>query len=176
MKADAWQAIFSGGTFLAAAIATLGGLIQLSHFNKQRREETRPYVIVDFYFRQTLICISVQNTGRSPAENVKITFDPELQTSRPDVAKDNFARIGRTIPMLAPNRRIVWLLDSSTSAFKDPEGLLHSYKAQASYSELTPAPSRFRWMKAKAPRRYSDPVQNLDLQQYEGALLQDTSN
>lgn len=176
MRADAWQAIFTGGTFATALVASWIGLRQLSQFRERQKQLSRPYVVVDFYFRQTLICISVENIGHSPAANIKIIFEPELQTTRPEIVKDNIKAIARTIPMMAPKRKIVWLLDTSASAFNHPDLVPHTYKATVSYSELPEARKRSQWRKSKEPFHYTDPVQYLDLQQYEGALMQDTSS
>ncbi len=173
VKADAWQAIFSGGTFGTALIASRIGLVQLTQFNKQRREETRPYIIVDFLFRESLICISAQNIGRSPAAQVTITFEPELASSHPDIAATARAALSKPIPLMAPKRKMVWLLDSSASAFQNTDTVPHSYKAKVSYSELTSERPRFPWLKMQPPIRYTDPEQSLHLQQYEGALVKD---
>ena len=174
LEPNGWQAIFAGGTLFIAIVASGIGLTQLYQYLRQSREQTRPYVIVDFFFRQTIVCIVVQNIGHTPAANVTIHFEPELQSTHPDMAKAARAAIARPIPMMAPNRRIVWLLDSAITAFRD-ESVQHSYRVKIEYSDLDPQNRNFPFGRKRKAREYRDPEHVLDLHQYKGALIHDST-
>ena len=176
MTANAWAALFSGGTFLTAILASVLALLQLLQYTEARLEDSRPFVTVDFYFRETLVCIAAQNVGKSPAMNVKITFDPPLKSTTVQIGEQIRASLSKPIPMMAPNRKLAWLLDSSTVAFSQPEIVPHSYKVKVTYS----GPLRFhRNLFGKSKTRtqhYEDPEQVLVLHQYLGALIQELTN
>jgi hypothetical protein len=135
MTAATWAAIGSVGA--AIVYLVLGGiaLSQLSEARKARQDQIRPYVIVDFTFRQWLIYISIRNVGKSPAYNVRVTFDKPLESTIESRANINdFAAIAKPIPMLAPGRDIRVFFDSSFARLADDSSLPLAYTASVAYT------------------------------------------
>lgn len=106
-----WQAIWTFFTFLVAAIAAAVALQQLrAHYHAQR-EQSRPYVIVDFEFRSTLVSIEVKNIGATPAQGVELTWDPApVGDEERHTAALRRNLVDGTIPFLAPGRAIRYFL------------------------------------------------------------------
>lgn len=106
-----WQAIWTFCTFLVAAIAAAVALQQLRAHYVSQREQSRPFVIVDFAFRSSLVSIEVKNIGATPACDVRMEWDvqpvsdDQMQT---DVLKRNL--VDGIIPFLAPGRAIRYFL------------------------------------------------------------------
>lgn len=63
---------------LFAAISSFANLLQAIETQKQRENQERPYVNAFFDGEGSgAICVIIQNSGNSPALDVKVTFDPE---------------------------------------------------------------------------------------------------
>lgn len=106
-----WQAIWTFCTFLVAAIAASVALQQLRAHYVSQREQSRPFVIVDFAFRSTLVSIEVKNIGATPARDVRLEWDVEPisdEQRQTDVLKRNL--VDGVIPFLAPGRAIRYFL------------------------------------------------------------------
>lgn len=106
-----WQAIWTFFTFLVAAIAAAVALQQLRAHYEAQREQSRPFVIVDFAFRSTLVSIEVKNIGATPARDVCLEWDVEPvgdEQRHTDALKRNL--VDGVIPFLAPGRTIRYFL------------------------------------------------------------------
>lgn len=106
-----WQAIWTFFALLVAAFAAVVALQQLrAHFEVQR-ELSRPFVIVDFAFRSSLVSIEVKNIGATPACDVALEWDVEPvgnEQGQTDALKRNL--VDGIIPFLAPGRAIRYFL------------------------------------------------------------------
>lgn len=129
LPADAWTAIGTVVTALGAlgtlAVAILAARYakgqldsardQLDVMQRTREDETRPYVIVDVEPSEAdfhLINLIVENIGRTAAHNVRLTFEPTLESTLkefPPIAESVLVKEG--ISMMPPGRRIEALLD-----------------------------------------------------------------
>lgn len=114
-----WQAIWTFATFLVAIVAAVAALRQLSAHYEAQRDQTRPYVIVDFAFRSQLLMIEIKNIGASPAQNIRLTWSEaprSTDTRRTDVLDRNLVQ--GTIPFLAPGRTIRYAVDAAPRFFE----------------------------------------------------------
>ena len=122
------------------------------------RTQTRPYVIVDFEFQSIVVMLAVRNIGTTPAREVRIRFDPPLQSS---LAHDpsEFAVFADGSPMLAPGRAIRHMFGTGPQFFpQEGEGVPLRYEAQVQYTNL-------------GGKRYDDPPLVLDLLPFKNSAL-----
>jgi hypothetical protein len=110
--ANEWQAIAAVATALLTAGLLGYAVVQVGHAKQLRLDQARPFVIVDVNFRSIIIELTIENTGATAATDVRVTFDePPIATKgEPAWLQSTAFRSG--IPMMAPNRRIRWFLDS----------------------------------------------------------------
>lgn len=94
-------------------VAMSVGLWQVLESRDLRKEQSRPFVIVDFEFRNILVYLQISNIGTTIARDVEIKFDKPLTTTLGRPAEvDESPLFERPIPMMAPGRRISILFDS----------------------------------------------------------------
>lgn len=171
---DILQTVFAGGTLLVAIIASVVGLGQFRAFRANAREQTRPYVLVEFGTRHPLLFVEIKNVGTRPASNVVVRFSPEIESSRSDW-QENARRAfdpARPIPVLAPGRSIQIALDSTTTAVGNT-GLPQDYEVEIQYQDLVPRKvlRRTGWWWKRASERYIEVGHRLSLRPYDGALI-----
>lgn len=113
LDAAAWQAAAAWVAIIVAVfVAGPIALTQALEARRLRKEQSRPYVIVDFEFRGFLIYIAIRNIGTTIARDVVIKFDQPLSSSTDTVKIAKSPLFTKPIPMIAPNRKIAILLDS----------------------------------------------------------------
>jgi hypothetical protein len=140
------------------ALAILAA-VQLLHAQRVRREQNRPYVIVDFEFRSFVIYLAIRNIGSTVARNARISFDKKLGSTLPGRAKiDDLRLFTEPIPMLAPGRRISVLLDSFPARVERGD-LPMSYTVTVDYEDSSGRP-------------YNDPPYPLDLGTYRESAME----
>jgi hypothetical protein len=145
-----WGAFGQVGALVVATVAGVLVWLQVRHGRQVREDQTRPYVIVDFEFQGMLVMIAVRNIGTTPAREVRIGFDPPLQSPLEDSPMD-FAVFSEGIPMLAPGRAIRLAFGTGPQFFPDEgEGVPLRYEARVQYTNLE-------------GKRYEDPPLILDL-------------
>lgn len=90
---------------------------QVAVLRRTRDEETRPYVITDIELsrhERNVLLLVVENIGRTPAKNVKVTFEPPLRTT---LAASGLVEGGplldEGIAFMPPGRRVEVLFDIS---------------------------------------------------------------
>ena len=168
LDAAQWQAVFTGATFVTAVVASVVALAQFNAFRRTQLEQARPYVVVDFSFRGSMLGISAQNTGRTSALNVLITFTPKLESSNEKLAEAIRTVLARPIGMMAPGRRMEWFLDGWISAMGNSD-VQQDYSVDVEYREAKRPRSlgRRKGGKVKLGRHYYNPRTTLDLKQYE---------
>jgi hypothetical protein len=72
-----WTALGTVVTGVVAVAAALVALFHLREVKETRREQTQPYVVVDFVpsrVGHNVLNIAVVNIGSTPARDVRITF------------------------------------------------------------------------------------------------------
>jgi len=93
-----------------AAEATEKSVLEM---REQRDAEVAPYIVVYLHSEGAILGILslvIKNTGRTVAKNVKISFDPPLQTRFPDLLKKVLPPDG--IPSIPPGYEIKTTLDN----------------------------------------------------------------
>jgi len=154
MVTDVLQAVFGGATLLVAIVASAIGLIQFRDFRRTVREQSRPYVLVDFTTRQTLIMLAVSNSGSRPASNITIEFSPPIASTVEGWAETIAAATSEAnpIPVLAPGRAIDWFFDNGLFAVGSDK-VPQDYQVEVSYEDLVPRKvwtrSGLRWRRGR---------------------------
>jgi hypothetical protein len=142
-------------TLLVAAVAALFALMQLRSNANASREQSRPFVIVDFKFRSNLIVIEVQNSGKTAAHDV--IFEWSSIPVAMDADRKNAiqrALVDDGLPFLAPGRVIQFMLHRFPNY---PDGPRH-FQVKAKYR----GPDKRRW----------ESVSVLDLDMWSRALME----
>jgi hypothetical protein len=100
-----------------------------------RKDEARPYVVVDFEReRAPFVNLVIANLGRTMARNVRIEVDPPFDSSvyrEGPVPLAGFKLFAEGIPELAPGKRIVLLFDQMID--REKLDLPDSYRVRLSY-------------------------------------------
>jgi hypothetical protein len=125
-------------TLVVAAVAALLALLQLRSNANVSREQSRPFVVVDFKFRSILIVIEVQNSGKTAAHNV--TFDwSNIPVAMNEDKKKAIQRalVDEGLPFLAPGRVIQFMLHR----FPDYPDEPRQFRVNAKYR----GPDNRRW-------------------------------
>lgn len=139
MSRSDWATWIAAGAAVATAViyVVLGvvAYVQVREARRLREEQARPFVVVDFE-PGFLIYITVANTGRTMARDVRITFDKPLQTSlvRPSEI-DESPLFREPILMMAPGKRIRVLFDSFPDRLKTD--LSATYDVRLEYRGIT---------------------------------------
>ncbi|WP_431047240.1 hypothetical protein ACQUSR_33860 [Streptomyces sp. P1-3] len=87
---------------------------QLALAERAHREQSEPYVVVDIGPDQpgsSLLVLSIHNIGPTVARDVRIRVTPALESSHANLTPRLASAVSRTIPMLPPNRRLVYAFD-----------------------------------------------------------------
>jgi hypothetical protein len=135
-----WQALWAYCTFIVAGIAAFFALAQLSAHHEAQREQSRPYVIVDFAFRSTLLSFEVKNISQTPAKDISLAWDINPRSTdkdRDQVLKRNL--VEAKIPFLAPGRAIRYFIDSASVYWND-ESMPKRFEVVASYVDARANP------------------------------------
>jgi hypothetical protein len=132
------------GTFavLAAQLGALGiaawiARSQVAEARRLRRDQARPFVVVDLHLveRSQAIHIVISNLGKTTAENVRLAFEPALASSLDNeprmVAPSQLKVFREGIPSLPPGRRIEIMFDIFHQ--RSEQNLPDVYRVTASY-------------------------------------------
>jgi hypothetical protein len=87
---------------------------QLALAERVHREQNEPYVVVDIGPDRpgsSLLVLTIHNTGPTMARDVRIQVTPALESSHATLTPRLASAVSRTIPMLPPNRRLVFAFD-----------------------------------------------------------------
>ncbi|SDZ04227.1 hypothetical protein SAMN05444365_1058 [Micromonospora pattaloongensis] len=115
-------AAFAGSQAMAATRQARYAQGQLALAEQVRKDQAQPYVFVDLapdeHDPQKLMLV-VQNTGMTVAHNIRVTFDPPLQSvTRPDFAETTPALLA-PISALPPGRRVRWFWEIGFRLFEN---------------------------------------------------------
>lgn len=141
-SADEWAAIWTFATFVVALIAAVVALSQFGHHIRTTREQSRPFVIVDFEFSSGTVFIEVRNTGTTAARDVRFEWDsiPHADDERSEGALQR-ALVTDGMPFLAPGRSIRFLLAGFTESLQP-----RRFTVKARYR----APNSRRWWDSRS--------------------------
>jgi hypothetical protein len=122
--------------------AALYARSQVREARTLREEQARPFVVVDLErWDQPFVNLVVANLGKTMARNVRISFDPPLESSfdkKAPVPVGQLKLFTAPIPSLAPSKRIEFLFDSLRER---PKELPSAYRATLRYEgERGPLP------------------------------------
>ncbi len=146
------------GTYLAILVGGAVAVAQLVQMQQAQRQQIRPYVTVDFDFQGIFVYLVVRNIGATMAKAVTIRFDPELDSSLPDVPRiDQSPLFREPIPMVAPGREIRVLFDSYATRLERTD-LPMEYHVRVDYYD-------------SSGKSLEDPEYPLDLAMYLGSEL-----
>lgn len=151
-SAPDWAAFGAVTAVLVYIVLGVIALRQLRESRRVRELQTRPYVLVDFYFKGLFVMLEIRNIGTTPARNVQVAFDKPLQAS--DDRRSNFSIFDSPIPMMAPGRSIRLPMGSGPAFFTEGTQTPLSYIAQIKYTDMT------------GREKYDDPPLMLNLEPY----------
>jgi hypothetical protein len=103
-------------TFLVLAAAAAFAWFQVREARRLRKEQARPFVLIDFDAWGTIVELRITNIGKTIARDIRFKFDPSL-TSTHDALGDPRGRVGDLslfkdgIPSLAPGKEIKIFFD-----------------------------------------------------------------
>ncbi|GIJ30517.1 hypothetical protein Vqi01_56790 [Micromonospora qiuiae] len=117
-------AAFAGSQAVAATRQARYAQEQLLLAERVQKDQAQPYVFVDLapdeHAPQKLMLV-VQNTGMTVAHNVRVTFDPPLQSvTKPEFA-ENIPVLKGPVSTLPPGRRLRWFWEIGFQLFRDQE-------------------------------------------------------
>lgn len=110
---ETWTAVAAWVTVLVYVVIAVLALRQVKEARRLREEQGRPFVVVDLDV-SWLIQLTISNIGSTIARNVRIDFEPALQSTmgRPwPWEESSLFRDG--IPTLPPGKRIALPFDTS---------------------------------------------------------------
>lgn len=107
-------------TVIALAAAVFAGR-QVLEARRTREAQAQPFVVVDIQSSPVwgnILNLVVENIGTTLATEVKVAFEPPLESSQPDLDIADSALVAEGIPALPPTRRIEALFDASHNRLK----------------------------------------------------------
>jgi hypothetical protein len=118
VKGTDWAAVAAWAAWATVLIYIVIGLFawrQVREARKLREEQARPFVIVDFE-PGLVVYLTVENLGRTMAQDVRIQFDKPLKSSLDRPHELNESPLFREpIPVLPPGKKIRVLFDQFSS-------------------------------------------------------------
>ncbi|WP_293781483.1 hypothetical protein [uncultured Aeromicrobium sp.] len=130
-----WQAFGAVATTIVAGVAAWIALSQLKAHHEAQREQSRPYVIVDFAFRSMLISIEVRNIGQTPATDVRMAWNVEPRAVEDrQTAAITRNLVDRSIPFLAPGRAVRYSIGWGPKFVPD-DSLPKRYEVTTTYGD-----------------------------------------
>lgn len=135
LRADAWAAIAAWLTLLVVGLSARLALVQLRDARALREEEARPVVLVDLDIDKHphMIYVYFQNLGRTTAHNVRLWFDPPLESSVRGPGRVAFFE--HIFPTLPPGKRLESFLDTAITRLSEHTTLPTSYVATVTYED-----------------------------------------
>ena len=157
-NAEQWTAFGQIGSLVVATVAGVLVWLQVRHGREIREDQTRPYIIVNFEFREQYVHVVAKNIGTTPARDVEVEFIPPLRSIYPSEA--GAVAFVDGIPMLAPGRSISIDLGSGHYFFRAKDRPPLRYEATVQYTAM------------QGKRPYLDPPLILDLRPYERTTIE----
>jgi len=150
---DEWQVYLLAGQLLVLVAAAAVASWQVFEARELRREQNRPFVVVDFDVDGGyLIYLEVMNLGTSLARDVRIEIDQPLESAI-DIEISKLKMLNEGIATLAPGKKYRAFFDMGFRRHEDRPDLPMSYIARVSYTD------------EKGKRPFNETL-SLDLDQY----------
>jgi hypothetical protein len=113
-----WSALSAVITALVAVAAAAFAFMQVRHARLLREEQAQPFVVVDFESSpiwHNAIELVIRNIGKTVATDVRVEFDPPLQSTHAPKGYElsKSALVTRGIPAMPPGKQISALFDFS---------------------------------------------------------------
>jgi hypothetical protein len=136
LTAEDWQAVGSVGTLLVAGVAALYARSQVRVAQAVRADQAQPQVVIDFSLHNILVEIVVTNTGATTARDVKLEFNPPLESTLAESDPEFFSAKLLTdgIPTMPPGKEYRFLFESGPARY-DRQDLPRSYTATARFND-----------------------------------------
>lgn len=100
-----------------------------------QKDASQPYVWADIRPDEGsgwLLKLILANEGPTVATDVKVTFDPPLQTNRkPESLRETSRKLQEGIKSLPPGRRMSWTLDAAPAYFESGDPLVYAVRIDA---------------------------------------------
>jgi hypothetical protein len=133
-----WSALSAAITALIAFVAAVFAFLQVRHARLLREEQAQPFVVVDFESSpvwHNAIELVIQNIGKTVAKNVRVAFDPPLESTQRQEGYELSKSVLLTqgIPTMPPGKRVTALFDLSHD--RKDSGLLMSYTATVHFAD-----------------------------------------
>ncbi len=133
-----WSALSAGVTAIVAVVAALFAFLQVRQARLLREEQAQPFVVVDFESSavwQNAIELVIENIGKTVARDVRVTFDPPLESTEQHEGYDlsKSVLLAEGIPTMPPGKRVAALFDLSHKRYDS--GLPMSYVATVNFSD-----------------------------------------
>ena len=158
---DQAQVWLLAGQLAVLAVAAFMALRQVREARRLREDQTRPFVVVDFEPIEVhgFLDLVVKNVGPTMARDVRIAFDPPIQSTRElDVPIAELKMLREGIPTLAPGKEHRMHFAFGPDHYKSD--LPDSFRARVRYSD-------------QRGRRWFDELMDLDLGLYWSQLRVD---
>ena len=118
--------------------------VQIATMNEQFQETVRPVIVVSIKVRVAqLLCLEIENFGRSPAHRLRLTIDRDFfqfADMKPDHNLRNFHAFQQEIQTFAPGARLRFDLAQGFNFDKEANGTILTpsmFVVRAEYSSLT---------------------------------------
>lgn len=146
---EGWAAVGSvvqaAATILAVGVAAIAIPYtrgQVREARRLREEQARPFVTVDFEsssVSRNTINLVIENIGKTLARNVRVTFDPPLESSQASHGRhydlENSVLLSRGIPTMPPGKRIEALFDLSHERIKTDLPMTYTVRVESQDSQ-----------------------------------------
>jgi hypothetical protein len=137
--AEQWQAIGAVGTLLIALLAAAVAAVQVREARRLRVEQSLPQIVVDFESRSIIIEIAISNTGPTTARDVKVTFDPPLQSVLIESGRTKMLSsklINEGIQSMPPGKKYRLMFEDAPKRYQRDD-LPRTYTATATYRDTS---------------------------------------
>lgn len=125
-----WTALQVVVLLVAAVVAVR----QVGEARKLREATIRPFVVVDFLHRGTIIELTISNIGKTMASDVTFDFDPPIKTTYDAAAGHEplaeAPMFKNKIPSLAPGKEMTIVFDRSPDRLKAELPLTYNVTAR----------------------------------------------
>jgi len=135
LHAEAWVAIASWLTLLVLGFSAAFAFLQIREARSLQEEEARPVVVVDLDVDEHphMIYLYFKNLGKTTAHNVRLSFNPALESSVEGVEAVRF--FDHVFPTLPPGKRIDSFFDTARDRLQPNATLPTSYEATVEYED-----------------------------------------
>lgn len=137
--AAGWAAVAAWATVIIAGVAAIFAKHQVDLARKTREDQAQPFVVADFERSKAgriFMDLVIRNTGTTIATNVKVVFDPPLESTLSSQTKFPLAEapiITKGIPTLPPGREYRMLFEQMPDRHKSD--LPRSYDAVVTFDD-----------------------------------------